>query len=493
MQRLSHIRATTSSLPAGTSGRHIPAANGSAPLPVQDGAWLRHTTFQAQHFGSAHLRHVTFEGCDFRGVSFMNGRLDHCHFIDCRFDEAMFVHTTLNQTRFTGGQLDHSSFEDAVFDACHFERVALPATHFLQASSTGSTITGSDLANTVFFDAQHAGFELDDASRATLAITRPTVLTPVFPERRGLSTPMLHHQVRSRGANALRIAVQAQTVDPQALAREVDAVLAQVDRTQGTPVPQQLLRIARAHPQTCPAIATVLHKVDAMLAGADAVVFPGGEDVPPQLYGVQPDPRTDWGGDLRRSVLEYAVVDRLFHHRIMPGLFVCRSSQIVATFFGAELVQHIGEDHRDHAQGRPVQRVIHREVTGFQGHYGTVLGDTPTLTVAAYQHQGIPIAGPHRQVLDVWARSTIQPDGPSSRQTIAQGLEATHWPVGATQFHGEFQNPPGNDPVDRAFAVGLSTGNAQVFETVMGGAWTHFRHSALMEDLSDQGRFPETK
>lgn len=462
----------------------VRAANGTPASSVQDGAWLHQARFDGDHFGSAHLRHVTFEGCDLRGVSFMNGRLDHCHFIDCRFDEAMFVHTTLDQTRFTGGQLDHCSFEDAVFDACRFERVALPATHFLQASSTGSTITESDLTDTVFFDAQHAGFELDDASRATLAITRPTVLTPVFPERRGLSTPMLHHQVRSRGANALRIAVQAQTVDPQALAREVDAVLAQVDRTQGTPVPQQLLRIARAHPQTYPAIATVLHKVDAMLAGADAVVFPGGEDVPPQLYGVQPDPRTDWGGDLRRSVLEYAVVDRLFHHRIMPGLFVCRSSQIVATFFGAELVQHIGEDHRDHAHGRPVQRVIHREAAGFQGHYGAVLGDADTLTVAAYQHQGIPIDGPHRQVLDVWARSTIQPDGPASRQTIAQGLEATHWPVGATQFHGEFQNPPGNDPVDQAFAAGLSPGNAQVFDTVMGGALTHFRKAGMLEALA---------
>lgn len=481
MQRLSHIRATTPSHPAGPS---TPAANGSAPLPVQDGAWLRHTTFQAQHFGSAHLSHVTFEACDFRGVSFMNGQLDHCRFIDCRFDEAMFVHTRLDHTRFTGGQLDHCSFEDAVFDDCAFEGVALPATHFLQASATGSTLTDCDLTNTVFFGAQHAGFELDEASRSTLAITRPTVLTPVFPERRGFSTPMLHHQVRSRGANALRIAVQAQTVDPQALAQEVDAILAQVDRRSPTPVPQQLLAIARAHPLDFPAVATVLHKVDAVLAGADAVAFPGGEDVPPQLYGAEPDPSTDWGGDLRRSLLEYAVVDRLFHHRITPGLFVCRSSQIVASFFGAELVQHIGEDHRDRAQGRPVQRTIQREPTGWQGHYGAVLGYAPTLTVAAYQHQGIPLDGPHRQVLDVWASSTIQPDGPASRRTIAQGLEATHWPVGATQFHGEFQNPPGNDPVDQTFAAGLSPGNGRVFDTVMGGAWTHFRKVGVLQTLA---------
>ncbi len=486
MQRLSHAHATTPSHPrgpSGPSGPSTPVVEGTAPEPLQDGAWLRQTTFQAQHFGSAHLSHITFEGCDFRGVSFMNGQLDQCRFIDCRFDEAMFVHTRLNGTSFTDCVLDHCSFEDAVFDHTCFERAALPATHFLQASATGSTIAESDLTNTVFFGAQHAGFVLDEASRATLAITRPTVLTPVFPERRGLSTPMLHHQVRSRGANALRIAVQAQTVDPQALAREVDAILVQIDRSSPSPVPQQLLRIARAHPEVCPAIATVLHKVDAMLAGADAVVFPGGEDVPPALYGAQPDPRTDGGGDLRRSLLEYAVVDRLFHLRITPGLFVCRSSQILATFFGAELVQHIGEDHRDRVQGRPVQRVIHREVTGFQGHYGAVLGDTPTLTVAAYQHQGIPIDGPHREVLDVWARSTIEPDGPSSRQTIAQGLEATHWPVGATQFHGEFQNPLGNDPVDQAFAAGLSPENGRVFDTVMGGAWTHFRQTGVLAEM----------
>lgn len=485
MQRLSNTPSQVASTPASTPS--VPTT-GTTPVAVRDGAWLRHTTFQTQHFGRAHLSHVTFEGCDFRGVSFMNGQLEHCHFIDCRFDEAMFVHTTLHHTRFTDCRLDHCSFEDAVFDHSHFERVALPATHFLQASATGSSITGSDLTDTVFFDPHHAGFELDATSQSSLTITRPTVLTPVFPERRGLSTPMLHHQVRSRGANALRIAVQAQTVDPQDLTREVDAVLAQVDPSQSTPVPQQLLRIARAQPQTYPAITTVLHKVDAMLAGADAVVFPGGEDVPPQLYGAQPDPRTDWGGDLRRSLLEYAVVDRLFHHRITPGLFVCRSSQIVATFFGAELVQHIGEDYRDQPQGRPVQRAIRREETGFQGHYGAVLGGAPALTVAAYQHQGIPIDGPHRQVLDVWASSTIQPDGPASRQTIAQGLEATHWPVGATQFHGEFQNPPGNGPVDQAFAAGLSTENGQVFDTVMGGAWTHFRKAGVLGELAGHTR-----
>jgi len=80
----------------------------------------------------------------------------------------------------------------------------------------------------------------------------------------------------------------------------------------------------------------------------DIVVFTGGEDISPYLYGEEPDLCRYWSDD--RDIREIAVLDSIYKSKtIVPKyvIGVCRGIQILNAYFGGTLYQDLGEkSHR---------------------------------------------------------------------------------------------------------------------------------------------------
>lgn len=89
---------------------------------------------------------------------------------------------------------------------------------------------------------------------------------------------------------------------------------------------------------------------DEVLDTLDGVVFSGGADVEPALYGAEPHPETDVP-QVRRDAGELALLEAALA-RDMPVLAICRGFQLLNVARGGDLIQHLPEEvgHHEHKQ-----------------------------------------------------------------------------------------------------------------------------------------------
>src|SRR6185503_16845299 len=90
--------------------------------------------------------------------------------------------------------------------------------------------------------------------------------------------------------------------------------------------------------------------VEEILDAVDGLVFSGGSDLDPGLYGQEPHPETT-GIVPERDSAELALL-RAALDRDLPVLGICRGSQVLNVALGGDLVQHlpdvVGSDrHRE--------------------------------------------------------------------------------------------------------------------------------------------------
>jgi gamma-glutamyl-gamma-aminobutyrate hydrolase PuuD len=69
---------------------------------------------------------------------------------------------------------------------------------------------------------------------------------------------------------------------------------------------------------------------------ADIVIFTGGEDVDPSMYGVKKHPQTY--SNLQRDLYEKEMFEKIKPNQLVVG--VCRGSQYLCVLNGGKLVQH---------------------------------------------------------------------------------------------------------------------------------------------------------
>jgi gamma-glutamyl-gamma-aminobutyrate hydrolase PuuD len=126
--------------------------------------------------------------------------------------------------------------------------------------------------------------------------------------------------------------------------------------------------------------------IDETLDALDAVIFSGGADVDPELYGAEPHPETDVPHS-HRDAGEFALLHAALE-RDMPTLAICRGFQLLNVARGGDLIQHLPEE---------VGHDVHKQVPGEFTHHpvevkpgtrlATIVGEEPRVT--SHHHQAV--------------------------------------------------------------------------------------------------------
>lgn len=125
--------------------------------------------------------------------------------------------------------------------------------------------------------------------------------------------------------------------------------------------------------------------VQETLDALDGLIFSGGSDLDPELYGQEHHPET-FGVVAARDRAELALLEAALA-RDMPLLAICRGSQVLNVALGGDLEQHVPDR---------VQTNVHKETPGvFADHDVAVLPGTKLATilgdhtdVKSHHHQG---------------------------------------------------------------------------------------------------------
>jgi putative glutamine amidotransferase len=126
--------------------------------------------------------------------------------------------------------------------------------------------------------------------------------------------------------------------------------------------------------------------VEETLDAVDALIFSGGSDLDPELYGQEAHPQTD-GVVAERDRAELRLLEAALA-RDMPVLAICRGSQVLNVARGGDLVQHlpdvVGDEKHKHTPGAWADHDVEIED-------GTRLGELlggDRAPVKSHHHQG---------------------------------------------------------------------------------------------------------
>ena len=130
--------------------------------------------------------------------------------------------------------------------------------------------------------------------------------------------------------------------------------------------------------------------VEETLAAVDGLIFSGGSDLDPELYGQEPHAETV-GVVAARDRAELVLLTAALA-RDLPVLAICRGSQVLNVALGGDLVQHlpdvVGDARHKHTPGE----FADHDVTLEEGtRIGALLGDRAP--VKSHHHQGIGLLG----------------------------------------------------------------------------------------------------
>lgn len=305
---------------------------------------LKNVLFKDCHFtwvpfSNSSLSNVIFENCVLENISFLNASLKGCHFHNCHLKESMFFESKIEDCHFTNCSIIASSFEDAFLTSVMFRYCSLPATHFLETTIKNSVFVKCHLQDAIFFD-NFIHFTADDFSKKTLLITRQISAMLVDSENEGISIPKVFlklDQIADLIPLRINITDKKHTMDN--VNSEICTLLNKI-KSNVIPILQQVHQKITYHPHKYTKSMKILKKSEILAKHVHAFFLPGGEDVPPLLYGKQEEKSTKWSNTYRRSILELGMIYQSYHKGI-PLMAVCRGFQMVNVFFGASLVQHI--------------------------------------------------------------------------------------------------------------------------------------------------------
>jgi putative glutamine amidotransferase len=149
-------------------------------------------------------------------------------------------------------------------------------------------------------------------------------------------------------------------------------------------------RGAGGRPLVIPADPYLADDPDDVLDLLDAIVFVGGDDVAPELYGAERHPRTGARHE-RRDAVELSLMRRALE-RDLPVLAICRGFQVLNVARGGTLVQHLDDqlDGRPHREDDSTYGV-HLIATDEGSRLRAIVGERAM--VHSHHHQGVERLG----------------------------------------------------------------------------------------------------
>ena len=126
--------------------------------------------------------------------------------------------------------------------------------------------------------------------------------------------------------------------------------------------------------------------LDETLEALDGLIFSGGSDLEPEMYGQKAHDETQ-GVVRERDEAELALLSGALE-RDMPVLAICRGSQVLNVALGGDLVQHlpevVGDEKHKHTPGVFADHDVELEPGT---RIGELLGDRAP--VKSHHHQGL--------------------------------------------------------------------------------------------------------
>jgi gamma-glutamyl-gamma-aminobutyrate hydrolase PuuD len=159
--------------------------------------------------------------------------------------------------------------------------------------------------------------------------------------------------------------------------------------------------------------------VDETLAALDGIVFSGGADLDPSLYGAEVHPETD-PPQARRDAGELALLKAALD-RDLPTLAICRGVQLLNVARGGDLVQHLPETvgTDDHKQV-PGEFAVHPVEVLPESRLAGIVGDRSEVT--SHHHQALGQVG-EGLVETAWAADGTLEAVEDPRQRFALGVQ----------------------------------------------------------------------
>lgn len=156
--------------------------------------------------------------------------------------------------------------------------------------------------------------------------------------------------------------------------------------------------------------------VEETLDAVDGLIFSGGSDLDPELYGQEPHPETN-GIVPERDSAELELL-RGALDRDMPVLAICRGSQVLNIALGGDLVQHLPDEvgHNGHKE-TPGVFADHDVEIEPGTRLASLLGDR--VPIKSHHHQGLARLGeglrPSARDEDGWVEAV---EAPGRRFTV---------------------------------------------------------------------------
>jgi putative glutamine amidotransferase len=158
--------------------------------------------------------------------------------------------------------------------------------------------------------------------------------------------------------------------------------------------------------------------VEETLEALDGIVFSGGNDLNPELYGAEPHEATDrpmpWRDEAELKMLEAAL------DCDMPVLAICRGSQLLNIARGGDLLQHlpevVGDEKHKHQPGAYSDHDVR---VAPDSRLGALLGEHAP--VKSHHHQGMGRIG--RGLREVaWAEDGLVEGLEDAQKRFALGV-----------------------------------------------------------------------
>lgn len=166
-----------------------------------------------------------------------------------------------------------------------------------------------------------------------------------------------------------------------------------------------------------------------LFARLDGIVFTGGGDIQPELFGGVPHPKIG-GVDPERDALELPLA-RAAATEGKPFLGICRGLQVVNVALGGTLFTDVADQltgaiRHDWHEGYPRTHLAHPVRVNEESRLGQILGE-PLPHVNSLHHQGIRALAPGLKAV------AFAPDG------LVEAVELPGHPFGlAVQWHPEW-------------------------------------------------------